>query len=312
MQARNFYKRKWWLDLLFVLAITIFPVVQFLIFYVGVNLNSILMVFQKYETDPVTNIGAYKFLQGDIFENFKTMFEQIRLDPMLEYAFSNAFLAFFVTVGVGTTLALVFALYIYKKMFFAKTFRLLLFAPSVLSSIIMVRMFQNFTETVLPTLIPSMNGIGLLSNPDTKMFGYLFFTVWTGFGMQILMYSSAMNTIDESIIEAAKLDGVGPFREFVSIIFPLIYPTFITFMVTNLAGLFTNQINLFAFGGSGVEAKYITIGYYLYIKTAAGAGSASYLEYPVLACYGVTMTIVAVPVVLGGKKLMEKLGPKTV
>ena len=189
---------------------------------------------------------------------------------------------------------------------------MLLFAPSILSTVVTVRMYTNFVEIVLPAMIPSMGGKGLLSNTDTVMFAVLFFSVWIGFGTQILMYSGAMNTIDNSVIEAAKLDGAGPLREFVSIILPLIYPTFVTFMVTNIAGLFVNQINLYTFYGSGAPDRYVTFGYYLYVKTAAGTGTGSYAEYPVLACFGLLFTAIAVPVVLGGKRLLEKIGPKTI
>ena len=308
----GYFKAKTRNDLIFYICITIIPVLQFLVFYVGVNFNSILMAFQSFELDSETMKGSYQFLEGNIFGNFKQMFWELKYEPALSFAIKNAFIAFFVTVAVGTTLALVFSLYIYKEMLFSKTFRLLLFAPSILSSVVTVLMYQNFVENALPSMFAGMAGQGLLSNPNTKMFGVLFFSVWIGFGTQILMYSGAMNTIEESVIEAARLDGAGPFREFVSIIFPLIYPTFITFMVTNFAGLFINQINLHAFFGMSAEDRYITIGYYMYRITAAGTGTGSYAEYPVLACYGIFLTLIAVPITLFGKKFLEKIGPKTV
>lgn len=311
-KKKNYYKQKWKNDLIFFIAILFVPALQFAIFYVGVNFNSILMAFQTFERDPETMIGTYKFLDGNIFKNFETMFWQLKHDSALEFALPNTLIAFVVTTGVGMTLALLFSLYIYKKMFLSKTFRMLLFAPSILSAVVTVRMYTNFVEIALPEMIPAMGGKGLLSNTDTVMFAVLFFSVWIGFGTQILMYSGAMNTIDNSVIEAAKLDGAGPLREFVSIILPLIYPTFVTFMVTNFAGLFVNQINLFTFYGSSAPDRYATFGYYLYVKTAAGTGTGSYAEYPVLACFGLMFTAIAVPVVLGGKRLLEKIGPKTI
>lgn len=311
-KKNNYYNKRKMQDLGFCLLILSVPVIQFSIFYIGVNFNSILMIFQEYKFDSYTMKGSYEFLSGDLFANFRQMFYELRYEPALGFAFKNSFIAFFVTVGVGTTLALLFSLYIYKKMFLSKTFRLLLFAPSILSTVITVLMYSNFVENALPAMIPSMNGQGLLSNTNTKMFAVLFFSVWIGFGTQILMYSGAMNTIDDSIIEAAKLDGVSPVREFFSIILPLIYPTFVTFMVTHFAALFTNQLSLHAFFGLSAEDQYITVGYYLYKITAAGTGTGSYAEYPVLACYGVMLTLIAVPVTLLGKKLLEKIGPKTI
>jgi len=310
-KKQNYYKSKRLKELTFYICILAVPVLQFAVFYIGVNFNSILMAFQSFERDSETMVGSYEFLQGDIFANFKLALWQLKNDTSLEYVLGNSLLAFIVTVGVGTTLALLFSLYIYKKMFLSKTFRLLLFAPSILSTIVTVLMYQNFVEIALPEMIPSMNGIGLLSNMETAKFGLLFYSVWIGFGTQILMYSGAMNTIEESVVEAAKLDGAGPFREFVSIIFPLIYPTFVTFMITNIAGFFTNQLNLHVFYGNGAPDRFKTIGYYLYVQTLEGSGG-SYATYPVLASYGLLFTLIAAPVTLLGRKFLEKIGPKTV
>lgn len=311
-KLKGYYNQKRRKDILFYICITIIPIIQFFIFYVGVNFNSIIMVFQEYKLDSETMKGTYTFLNGNIFGNFSQMFRELRYEPALGFAIKNSVIAFLVSVGVGTTLSLFFSLYIYKQMAFSKTFRLLLFAPSILSAVVTVLMYSNFVENALPSIFPSMEGQGLLSNPNTTMFAVLFFSIWIGFGVQILMYSGAMNTIEDSVIEAAKLDGVGPFKEFIYIIFPLIYPTFITFMVTNIAGLFVNQINLHAFYGLNAQDKYITIGYYLYKTAAAGTGSGSYTEYPVLACYGILFTVIAVPITLLGKRLLEKIGPKMV
>ena len=310
-KKQNYYKSKRLKELTFYICILAVPVLQFAVFYIGVNFNSILMAFQSFERDPETMIGSYKFLQGDIFANFKYALWELENNTSLEYVLGNSLLAFIVTVGVGTTLALLFSLYIYKKMFLSKTFRLLLFAPSILSTIVTVLMYQNFVEIALPEMIPSMDGIGLLSNMETAKFGLLFYSVWIGFGTQILMYSGAMNTIEESVVEAAKLDGAGPFREFVSIIFPLIYPTFVTFMITNIAGFFTNQLNLHVFYGNGAPDRFKTIGYHLYVQTLEGSGG-SYATYPVLSSYGLLFTLIAAPVTLLGRKFLEKIGPKTV
>ena len=117
-----------------------------------------------------------------------------------------------------------------------------------------------------------------------------------------------MTGISDSIIEAASLDGVTPVQEFIYIIFPMIFPTFSTFLITSFAVLFTNQMGLFDL--YGVEANYsvYTVGYYLYksIKTAAVG------DYPYLAAFGILLTLVAVPLCLFTKWLLNKLGPKSI
>ena len=80
----------------------------------------------------------------------------------------------------------------------------------------------------------------------------------------MLMYSGAMSGVSDSVIEAAKLDGITPIREFFYIIVPLIYPTLVTFLVVEVAGIFTNQMNLYNFYGLKAEYSLYTFGYFLY------------------------------------------------
>ena len=114
-----------------------------------------------------------------------------------------------------------------------------------------------------------------------------------------------MAAIDVSVTEAAKLDGATGLREFVYIIFPLIYSTFVTFFIVGLAALFTEQMNLYSFYGTQANISLYTIGYYLYEKTAR----ASITEYPLLSAFGLMLTLVTVPVVFAVKWLMRKIGP---
>ena len=48
------------------------------------------------------------------------------------------------------------------------------------------------------------------------------------------------------------------------------------------------------------------MGYLLYARTSI----ATLAEYPALACLGVLLTVVIVPVTLGVKAFLEKIGPK--
>ena len=289
-------------DLIFCLIILFVPVLQFSIFYIGVNVNSFVMAFQKYEIDELTGLGSFV---GNGFENFKTMWVEITEGGKFGFAFKNSLSAFFCVTLVGMTLSLVFSLYIFKKMPAHGIFRVLLFAPSVLSAIVTVTMYKFFVESAIPVLLNMPDGMGLLSNPDTGMSTIIFFNVWISFGTQILMYSGAMNGIDPSITEAAKLDGANPFVEFFQIILPLIFPTMQTFLVTGVASIFINQLNLVAFKGLQAKPEFVTVGYYLF-KDAQAATQA---RMPVLATYGVCLTVIAVPLTLLTRWALEKFGP---
>ena len=108
------------------------------------------------------------------------------------------------------------------------------------------------------------------------------------------------------MVESAHLDGADGFREFWYITLPLVYPTLSTFLITGVAGLFTNQINLYSFYGAEAPVGVQTFGYYLYTQTQAAKSEA---EYPRLAAIGFILTLIAVPLTLVVKWALEKFGP---
>ncbi len=65
---------------------------------------------------------------------------------------------------------------------------------------------------------------------NTERATIMFYSIYVSFGPRVLVYSSAMSGISESIIESAELDGVNTWQELVHIVLPSIWSTFVTFM----------------------------------------------------------------------------------
>ena len=254
VKTHNHFQKKRIKDMIFCALVLAIPVAQFIIFYIVVNFNSIIMTFQKYEN------GAFVF---NGVQNFKAMWQEVAHGSTLD-AIKNSVIVYFCSSLLGLTLSLVFSFYIYKKMPLSKTFRVFLYLPSILSSMVTVTVFKQLVEIGIKNIFSLQDG--LLSNPETKMGTLIFFQLLMGFGTQILMYSGAMNGIDDSAVEAARLDGVNTFQEFFFITLPLIYPTIVTFLVVGMAGMFTNQLNLYAFYGNGgnLGREYWTVGFMLF------------------------------------------------
>lgn len=287
--------------LIFYCVFLAFPVLQFCIFYIGVNFNSFLLAFKSYDYST----GLYDWVG---FLNFKRVFYDFEHVQYLQMSIRNSLLLYLFTT-LTSFLALFFSYYIYKRGPGSKLFQTMLFLPNIISAIVMVVIFKYFVERAIPFVWEEITGQemeGLLSNLKTQLGTIIFYCCWTGFGVQMLMYSGAMSGISDSVVEAAKLDGATPVREFFSIIFPLIYPTVVTFLVVEVAGIFTNQMNLFNFYGTKAEYNLYTFGYFLYtkIKTENISG------YPYLAAMGLVLTAVAVPLTLIIRKVLNKVGPK--
>ncbi|PIV73879.1 MAG: sn-glycerol-3-phosphate ABC transporter permease UgpA [Rhodobacteraceae bacterium CG17_big_fil_post_rev_8_21_14_2_50_65_11] len=70
-------------------------------------------------------------------------------------------------------------------------------------------------------------------NGGEAMFLVIIAAAWKQVAYNFLFYLAAMQSIPRSIIEAAAIDGAGPVRRFVTVIFPLISPTTFFLLVVN-------------------------------------------------------------------------------
>lgn len=293
---------------LFFAALVAWPILQFCICYVYVNFNSFILAFKEYKTVD----GALGFeITFAGFENFR---QAIDIISERTYMFGHSFKLFFWTTIVGLTLALLFSYYIYKKYPMGGLFRVILFMPKILSGVVFSLLFKYLANDVYvyvaETFFHVEEAMGLMDNPDTKLGTVLFFSVWIGFGVNVLMFSNGMSGIDESIVESAQLDGVNAIQEFIHITVPMIWPTFVSFLVINFTGLFTDQMHLHTlYGNNGFDLA--TFGYYLYVKSAAGelVATGKNPSFSVLSAMGLMMTAVMLPLTLGLRKALRKFGP---
>lgn len=309
VKRKNLFQKEW-RKILFCTAVLIVPIIQVVLLYFVVNINSILLAFKSYKLDSSGNL-SYVWCG---FDNFSSFIESIFFEGgALKKAFGNSLKMYAVSIFICTPLALLFSYYIYKKKAGYQTFNVLLFVPSIVSSIVMVILFSYFVDRALPSAVLKLFGIkmtGLLSSHDqSDIFRTLIlFTLWTGFGSNVLMYSSAMGRIPPEIVEAAEIDGCGSFSEFFKITLPLIYPTISTFLVVGIAGIFSNQAALFSFFGEKANPELWTMGYWFFVRTLAGRTSVVSLSVP--AAGGLVFTLLVAPLTLLVRHILDRFDPQ--
>ena len=289
-------------DLIFYCCMLAFPVLQFVLFYIATKSNAILFAFQGF--DIVTGRATWTV------EYVVKAFNLIVSDSAMLSTLKMSFLSYAIVTFIGTPLGLLFSFYISKKMPGHGLFRVLLFLPSIISAIVLVVIFQYFVDRAIPSFVSMVFGTqmkGLLENVDTRYWTVMFYNLWIGFGVSVLMYSDAISAITPDVVEASHIDGVNALQEFWYITLPGVFPTLTTFMVTSVAGIFTNQFNLFTFYGGNAPEGLITYGYYFFNKTQSAQSIA---EYPLLSAMGLWITLVCVPLTFLVKWAMEKFGPK--
>lgn len=289
--------------LIFALVILILPIIHVCVFYIGVNFKQILIAFSEYNI--VSNVYSFNGL-----ENFKEVFRKMTEEVALRSSLKNSTIVFLTIGGLGNFLSLVLSVYIYKKRFLHGFFKIALFLPHVISIVVLVVIFRFICNDAVPYVANELFGISMegLLYTDKAFNVILFFALFTTLGTSVLMYSSAMSGISESIIEAAEIDGFNYIQEFWFIIIPMIFPTIKTFIVIAFAAYFTNQMHLFTFYGNRPDnPSYYTYGYYLYSKVVIANGNET--TYPILSAMGILFTVIIVPITFTIKRIMDKYGP---
>ena len=288
--------------MIFYYSMIALPLLQFLVFYVYINLSSFTMGFQEFSAKT----GNYHW-KG--FDNFIQIFKDFRELNTLRKSVVNSLSLFLWMMVFCSMLSILFSYYIYKKQLGSSWFKVILYLPHILGGIVVVVMFNFFVEDayreLMLRLFKKEVSFGLISNPETSRATILFYTIFTSFGGQVLVYSSTMSSISESIIESAQLDGITPLKELVFIVLPSIWFTFVTFMVSLVVGIFTNQMNLFTFFDEYADPDLYTFGYYLF----RGVKLAESKDYPYLSAMGLLLTAVAVPLTLFVRWALTKFGP---
>lgn len=294
--GQNTIKRN---EQIFLFFFLLYPVLQFIIFYIGVNFNSILLAFQEYDTLK----GTFSYVG---FATLKTVLEDIFVNGNLTLAIKNSTIQFALNFFLGIPLHIIVAYGVFKKIPCSGFIKIMLFMPNMINSMVFVVCGEYIIENGLPLLFGD-GAMNLLSryNPNS-FYTVLFFGFWMQFAGGLIVYLGAMSGIDKEIMEYGKLEQLSSLRELWSIVIPLIFPTITTYIIVGISGFFTNQGFYFSFY-SGSSGPYDTLGYFFFAKVAGKSGGNQY--YPYASAGGLLFTLVLTPITLGVRSLLEKYGP---
>ncbi|AQP53328.1 sugar ABC transporter permease [Vagococcus penaei] len=138
------------------------------------------------------------------------------------------------------------------------------FLPYMLGTLIVGYIF-NF---IFAHLVPQFGiaaGIEALSvnilGTEKAWIGMVVVTVWQSLAFTTLIYLSGLQTIDQSIYEAADIDGASGWQLFRQITFPLLAPFFTINMVLSAKGFLMafDQIMAMTNGGPGMSTTSISL-----------------------------------------------------
>lgn len=134
------------------------------------------------------------------------------------------------SVVVQLPIALGLALLLNQPLRGRAFYRLVFFAPYVLSEVITAVLFtmvfspsQGLVNQVMSVF--GMEGQEWLANPSTVLYALFFVISWKYFGLHMILYLAGRQSIPKELTEAALTDGAGAWQVFRHVTLPLLGPT---------------------------------------------------------------------------------------
>lgn len=286
-------------DLRFYCVMMAFPLLQLFLMYFCVNINSILLAFKEMNVDYTYTWSLHQFKQVII---------DLTTDTVVRDGLINSSIFWFFTTIITFPTSLAISYYLYRNYKFAKYIKTVLFLPSVISGTVTAIVIYQLFDRAYPYIVNALFGkevMGLLTNPETQLIALIGYQTFYSLAGSFIFLSSAMSGIDQSISEAARIDGASATQEFFHVTLPMIWPTVSIFMVTSMISIFTGDYGMYAFykvaGVTGIN----TMGY-LFTRGLTEYGE---MRWPYYAALGLVLTVLSAAVVFPMRAFINSKNP---
>jgi len=202
-----------------------------------------------------------RLVSGPLHTNFVGLANYIHMlgDDSLHRALLNNSVFGIVMVPVQTGLALLLAILVNQKLRGMAVFRTIYFSP-IVTPLVVVAVVWSFlynpgqgliNEFIKAISFGHLGPYNWLSNPELALPAIILLSIWQGVGFQMVVYLAGLQGIPESLYEAARVDGAGPWYQFWYITLPQLRNTiiFVLIATTILSFKLYTQVEVMTQGG---------------------------------------------------------------
>ncbi|MDX3224920.1 sugar ABC transporter permease [Streptomyces sp. ME19-01-6] len=203
--------------------------------------------------------------QGEFvgWENFQRMFA----DERFTTALLNSTLYTVCVVPCMVVLPLILATLVSGAGRLSGFFRTTMYLPVVMSPVVVGLIWTNMLDkqglvnALFDTLHMVAEPVPFLSDRWLLLFSAMFVTVWTGLGYYMVIYLAALANIDQSLYDAAAMDGAGVVRTFLNVTVPGVRSTMTLIAVLSSVAAFRvfGEIYVLTGGTGGVGGGDLTM-----------------------------------------------------
>ncbi len=202
------------------------------------------------------------------FDNYKELFN----DPVFWKALQNTVIIVVVSVPVTCFFSLWVASAISRMHVTATSaFRCIFYLPVVTGSVAVTVVWKWMYNNYYGILNYLAKGMGLidkninwLGNPKYALGCIILILLTTSVGQPIVLYVSALDNVDKSLVEAAEVDGATEMQAFWRIKWPQMMPTTLYILVITTINSFQCFALIQLLTSGGPNNSTMTIMYYIY------------------------------------------------
>ena len=223
----------------------------------------------------------------------------------------NSAIQFLCGLLIGMPLQIMVAYVVFKEVPGSGAFKVILFLPNIISSLVFVMCARTLIQKGLPVLFNNPDLLLLNRAKSSSFYTVLIFGMWMNFANGLIIYLSAMCSISKDVLEYGELENMSSLQELWHVVLPSIFPTVVTYIIVAIAAFFTNYGHFYSFygGEDGAMQPFSTLGFYFFVKVAGGKNTIPYAgDYPFVSAAGILFTAIVAPVTLLTKHLLEKYG----
>lgn len=189
-------------------------------------------------------------------------FETLLSDPNYVSSFKITMVFSALVAFLGLAISLLFAVCADRVLRGASAYKTFLIVPYAVAPAVAGVLWMFIFNPTLGVLSYVMRMFGIdwnyLVDADQALTLLVIAAVWKQVSYNFIFFLAGLQAIPKSLLEAAAMDGAGPFRRFWTVVFPLLSPTTFFLLVMNIVYAFFDTfaiVDATTMGGPGQDTN---------------------------------------------------------
>ncbi|MBR2036523.1 MAG: sugar ABC transporter permease [Lachnospiraceae bacterium] len=219
------------------------PGIIFLLIFEYLPIFGIVIAFKNFK--PLKGIMGSDWCGLDNFKYFFTS-----NDALVTIRNTVLYNVAWLILGTICSVGLALMFYSVKNGKALKVYNTVMIMPKFLSAVLLsfvAEMFLNYRYGYLNQIMDNLGGgrIDWYTKPEFWPFILTIVQVWSTVGVSSMIYYAALMSLDESLLEAARVDGANKVRQIWHVMLPHLTPIIVIQNIISIGHMFSSNLDLF-------------------------------------------------------------------